>query len=229
MTDIDIDYDEHYMNRTIASAAKEVLGWMDHITECAPSIVFDIGANVGVYTLLFAKLLPSSRIYAFEPVAENYMTLVRNIIKNRVTNVIPMPIGLWSHCCTMALGIPIERDRMNTGLYSALIGNDGHDVRQGSFQSFSWATEFAGGVPGFMKLDAGGAETVILGTADKLLAQVDVVAVEFNHDLRFANAPKIIGDALTAAGMNKVWQGHDLDMRAYDTLWTRDTKGAHVR
>lgn len=44
-----------------------------------PSVIFDIGGNIGLAAVYFAKLFPNSRIYTFEPVRENFELLKRNI------------------------------------------------------------------------------------------------------------------------------------------------------
>lgn len=41
-------------------------------------IIFDIGANIGTWTLLAKTLLPNSRIYAFEPLDEHIKRLEKN-------------------------------------------------------------------------------------------------------------------------------------------------------
>ena len=51
-------------------------------------IVLDIGANIGYYTLLFAKLVgPSGKVYAFEPDPINFALLSKNVRVNGYTNV----------------------------------------------------------------------------------------------------------------------------------------------
>ena len=42
--------------------------------------VFDVGANIGVFTLFLAQTLPSLRIFAFEPVPQIFAVLDRNIV-----------------------------------------------------------------------------------------------------------------------------------------------------
>ena len=50
--------------------------------------VFDVGANIGYYTLLAARAVGSSgRVYAFEPEPVNFLLLTRNVAENRLTNV----------------------------------------------------------------------------------------------------------------------------------------------
>ncbi len=51
-------------------------------------LVMDLGAHVGYYTLLSAKLVgPTGRVYAFEPESKNYALLQQNIARNGYQNV----------------------------------------------------------------------------------------------------------------------------------------------
>lgn len=52
------------------------------------SIFYDIGANVGFFSILGAKIVKSSgKVYAFEPEAKNAATLRRNAMQNNFDNV----------------------------------------------------------------------------------------------------------------------------------------------
>lgn len=52
------------------------------------SVVFDVGAHVGFYTLLAATLAgPRGRVYAFEPLSANIHYLKAHLRLNRITNV----------------------------------------------------------------------------------------------------------------------------------------------
>lgn len=51
--------------------------------------VLDLGANIGVYTLIFAKLVgKSGHVFAFEPDPTNFEILKKNILVNKHENVI---------------------------------------------------------------------------------------------------------------------------------------------
>lgn len=53
------------------------------------SIILDVGANIGVYSLIAARHTGSKgRVYAFEPVPENFELLSRNIRQNELKNVV---------------------------------------------------------------------------------------------------------------------------------------------
>jgi FkbM family methyltransferase len=58
-------------------------------------IILDIGANVGLLTLPFAKKhVPKGKVFAFEPDMENYTQLEKNIQLNSLSNVFPYCIAL---------------------------------------------------------------------------------------------------------------------------------------
>jgi FkbM family methyltransferase len=52
-------------------------------------IVLDIGANLGYYTLILAKLVGrQGKVYAFEPDPENFRLLSKNIKENKFNNIV---------------------------------------------------------------------------------------------------------------------------------------------
>lgn len=66
-----------------------------------PQVILDIGANIGVASLYFARLYPQAHIHAFEPVSDNFTLLARNVA--------PFPNMYLHH---MALGGSSGRARM---------------------------------------------------------------------------------------------------------------------
>jgi FkbM family methyltransferase len=53
------------------------------------NVILDIGANIGYYTLIFAKLAgPNGKVYAFEPDPDNFAILKKNIETNGYQNVV---------------------------------------------------------------------------------------------------------------------------------------------
>lgn len=50
--------------------------------------IFDVGANIGYYSLLAAAVNPKSHIYAFEPVNRVYERLTQNVELNHFSNIV---------------------------------------------------------------------------------------------------------------------------------------------
>lgn len=58
-------------------------------------VVFDIGANVGYYSLLAANLVgPSGKVFAFEPLRSNFEHLKKNADINFYRNIFPFEVAV---------------------------------------------------------------------------------------------------------------------------------------
>lgn len=60
------------------------------------SIIIDVGANIGVYSIFAASTSKNAKIYAYEPAPASYDILIENININRLNdNIIPFNMGVW--------------------------------------------------------------------------------------------------------------------------------------
>ncbi|MGH9414278.1 MAG: FkbM family methyltransferase [Terriglobales bacterium] len=72
--------------------------------ELAGAVVYDVGAFTGAYSLFFSRQVgEAGRVIAFEPRAESYAKLVANLERNRIQNVLPLPIALGATAGRRAL------------------------------------------------------------------------------------------------------------------------------
>lgn len=130
--------------------------------------VVDIGANVGYYTLLAAKLAgPSGRVYAFEPCPGNFALLARNVEANGYRNVTLVEKAVSSSSGTAALSL----DRSSSGGHSLSRfrgTRDSVEVETVSLDDFFAAKSESVDV---VKMDAEGAETAILAGMCGVLAR----------------------------------------------------------
>jgi len=58
------------------------------------SVIVDLGANIGYYSLKAAKKATSGHIYSFEPVTKNLEKLERNISLNKLTVIHPIQAAI---------------------------------------------------------------------------------------------------------------------------------------
>ena len=72
----EVDVYQEYINDVVKKYAKK------------DSLILDVGANVGIFTISFSKLFPSSTIYSFECVASTKEYLEKNIRENKCENVV---------------------------------------------------------------------------------------------------------------------------------------------
>jgi len=63
-------------------------------------IVFDCGANIGTYTIMFSKLVPDGKVYAFEPTS-TFDMLDKNMKYHNVSNVVLEKLALSNKVGTL--------------------------------------------------------------------------------------------------------------------------------
>lgn len=57
------------------------------LSQLNPGVIFDVGANVGEYTIYAKKVCPKASIYSFEPVTNTYNELQDNLNKHGIKDV----------------------------------------------------------------------------------------------------------------------------------------------
>src|SRR5688572_2023380 len=73
--------------QTLYTKEPDTIAWINRMKP--GDVLFDVGANMGQYSLLAAQR--GVRVHAFEPEAQNFALLVRNIIVNNLTD----PVTAW--------------------------------------------------------------------------------------------------------------------------------------
>jgi FkbM family methyltransferase len=79
--------------RQAALCEEDLIAWLDSTLE-PTSVLFDVGANVGFYSLYAAHACSGVRVFAFEPAPLNFARLANNIHYNRAHSVTALPLGL---------------------------------------------------------------------------------------------------------------------------------------
>ena len=152
------------------------------IQECADSCeevktIFDIGANIGIYSVLFSRRFPDANIYAFEPVLENFEILQRHT--KDIDNIHIYNLAFGSNDETVTLCYPPSREEdfeTNKGLYSMVRGGI-HPVQAKSFRLDSWCEEHDV-YPDLIKIDVEGAEKTVLGNGTTCLSKAKYILIE---------------------------------------------------
>jgi FkbM family methyltransferase len=144
------------LNRSEPEELARAAAWLGPSDVC-----FDLGANVGFYTLLFARR--ARRVVAFEPLPRNLAFLARAVEINRCRNVTIVP---WAVSESSGLARFSPGDNSALGRLSA----DGEQpVATISLDEF---VATYGLRPTFLKIDVEGAEASILRGSTKVLEEL---------------------------------------------------------
>ena len=172
-----------YRAESFSSKEPETLEWIDNIS--SGEYLWDIGANVGLYSIYAAK--KDIRVYAFEPSVFNLEVLARNISLNGVIDqvtIIPLPLS----------GHLVEsRLKMTTTVWGGALstfekdfGHDGETIKE-VFEFPTLGISMIDAVerlkirqPDYIKMDVDGIEHIILEGGLPVLKSVKSVLIEIN-------------------------------------------------
>lgn len=158
-------------------------------------VCLDIGANIGYFTLIAARLVgEEGKVFAFEPEPHNFDLLVRNITLNGYDNVIPVQKAISNKNGRTKLflntfeggGHTLARARHNDKFFEGII-----EVEVQTLDSFF--SDYNGKID-FIKVDVEGAELAVLeGMGNIIKKNKDLIIItEFcpQHLSQFGSPPE---------------------------------------
>jgi FkbM family methyltransferase len=136
--------------------------------------VIDVGANIGIYSLLLAGLVErSGSVLAFEPEPNLFTILRENCVSNNATNIVLFQCALGQ----MSGLASFHRSAFNSGdnrLSRASMGHDAIEVKVERFDHLHPDSK-----PDFVKIDVQGHELAALAGMERALAASPKVRVLF--------------------------------------------------
>jgi len=171
---------EQYRHDTFWTKEPETIAWIESFGP--DDVFFDIGANIGVYSLYAGWLKeekqshPGLEIYAFEPVEVNYQQLIRNKKDNEFSKWFRTwrcAVGGYSGCCLLQVpktacgesGAQVVKNTGGTPIWTLDDLLERQYIQQ----------------PTHIKIDIDGQELEVLKGAQKTLQTVQSVLVEVSE------------------------------------------------
>jgi len=148
-------------------------------------VVLDLGANIGYYTLIFAKLVgEKGKVFAFEPEPDNFALLKRNVEINGYKNVVPVQKAVSNKTGKLRLHL-CEDSAGGHSIYPFESSQDnGQSIEIEATRLDDYFSTYDGKID-FIKIDIEGAEKgAIQGMSSLLKKNKNVkVVTEFNSPL----------------------------------------------
>lgn len=182
----------------------------------ADDVFWDVGANVGSYALIAAKLQPAAIVVAVEPESANYAALCENLRLNRLDQrVVALPVAL------------AESSRVGTlALASADAGAAVHRLDAGSsgdgvqtvvaLAVDDLVARFGVPAPTLLKIDVDGAEPAVLAGAAQALASPGLRSVLVEIESENGD---LVADVLARAGFSLDERVSERDGVSLPGLW----------
>jgi len=196
--------------QTFFSKEPEIIRWIDKIPE--GSVVWDIGANIGLYSV-YAAVIKKCKVYAFEPSVFNLELLARNIYLNKCNNtnanssgrIVLCPIALSNHN-------GIDTLELTTTEWGGALSTFGDNIDwKGELIKSKFSYSCMGlkvddsisylnlEAPDYLKIDVDGIEHLILQGALNTLKKLKSVYIEINDNFKLQAS--ICSQLLEEAGL----------------------------
>jgi len=213
----------HYRVTTFATKEPETLEWIESIPLGA--VVWDVGANVGLYSVFAAKAR-DCRVYAFEPSVFNLELLARNVFANslhgRVTLV---PIALTDEMAVSSFKLTSTAWGGALSTFGQGFDQHGATLREiFEYRTVGMSMSDAMSIlsipaPAYLKIDVDGIEHFILRGGTSVLEKVESVLIEINDN--FLAQSEESARRLGEAGL-VLWRKCDLGVPGqYNQWWVR--------
>lgn len=216
----------HFRVDSFSTKEPETLEWIDLIP--AGSVVWDIGANVGLYTCYAAKAR-SCRVYAFEPSVFNLELLARNIFINdlvKFVTILPLPLSEAIAASSLNMSSTEWGGALST--FGQSYTEDGNALQK-VFEFPTLGISMVDAIellkipqPDFIKMDVDGIEHLILKGGGKVLSNVKGVLIEINESFekQFSDSSKYLLEAgltLKEKRHSELYEGS----KCFNQIWQR--------
>ena len=214
---------------TFSSKEPETLKWIENFEE--NGVLWDIGANIGLYTCYAAKLKNTS-VYAFEPSVFNIELLTKNVFINKLSKkvtIVPLPLvdkikesefnltskDIGGSNSTFSKDYTYDGSKLKKEFHYKMLGINMNDcvnvlkIKQ----------------PDYIKIDVDGIEHLILEGGNQVLRQTRSVLVEV--DEKFTLQVEKTKKYLTESGLKLTEKKHsDLIEKSkfksvFNQIWKR--------
>lgn len=155
--------------------------WINEM--CPSDVLFDVGANIGQYSMLAAK--KGVKVHAFEPEAQNFALLVRNIALNKLSETCTAwPVALSDHLSMEVLHLSCLMSGGSCHAYGDPKNYNG-ETKQFPYQQGSISTtldHFSAkyGYPTHIKIDVDGFEHLVVKGGPDTFSKARSVLIEIN-------------------------------------------------
>lgn len=195
----------------------ETIAFLNSLTK--DSILWDVGANIGIYSI-YAGKVSEARVYSFEPSMMNLELLFRNIQENKLGNQITIiPIALSNENSVLDLFMS-QNDLHWAGAHNSIgqnIGQDGKEMYEPKTSSQISATgsnlisKFGLPTPTHIKIDVDGLESSVIQGLEDFVNNIRYILVEIDAINLNENAK--ISSLLTSKDFSRIseFSGYKFD------------------
>jgi len=155
------------------------------------SVVFDVGANIGEWSNLISDMLPSGKIYSFEPSRKTFSTLERNIKKE---NILAFNLGLGDKTEQKVFYNYGDDSTLNSSI-NRVIKSHTQTMETVDFDTLeNFCQEKNIERISFLKIDVEGGELSVLKGSEKFIVAGKINYIQFEYGGTYIDAKILLKD-----------------------------------
>lgn len=202
--------------KTLLTKEPETIEWIDGFDD--GDVFWDIGANVGVYSL-YAALRPGIRVLAFEPSPFNYHALCKNVLINSFSDKIS------AYCLAFSNKSVLDKLRMWTLEIGGALSNFGeeevdwgseyrhvHEIGMLGFAMDDFIGYYDPPFPNHIKIDVDGIEALIIRGGNRVLSDKRLRSVSIELDENRMDEIMHVSELLIKAGLMLKHRKHSIEI-----------------
>ncbi len=218
--------------KTLATKEPETLNWIDSFS--VDSVFWDIGANIGIYSVYAAKS-KKCVVYSFEPSVFNLEVLARNIFLNKLNdNVTILPLAVNDRMGKGDLNMSSLEMGGALSTFDKFFDDNGEKFNiLFNYPTFSISidqiiSKFKLKTPDYIKIDVDGIELLILRGGIKTLKNIKGLLIELTNEWleRKLECEKILTESGLKNATNKYSNSLTLSTRinknCANQIWERE-------
>jgi len=141
-------------------------------------IVVDVGAHIGIFTVLAAKKAHKGKVFCFEPIKENAKFLIKNIKLNNISNVILENKAVSDKKGQLKIYVSKSKNKGQNSIHKLAKTQEPEQVEKISFKDFLKKTDRID----FLKMDCEGSEYPIFYSLNKNeLSKIKKISLEYHN------------------------------------------------
>lgn len=180
---------EVHRAQSLQDKEPETVNWISKFFKDG-DVFFDIGANIGIYSLLAKSLYKEIKVFSFEPFLKNFNRLNQNIELNHFEGMHTFPIALSNSNKISYFYSKDTRSGASGGQIDKNVDEHGNEFKIENKQSIltikldELIKTFNLPYPNYVKIDVDGVEDLILEGMSEVLKNSNLkgLLIELNHD-----------------------------------------------
>ena len=216
-------YLTNWLYEDFFSKEPETIEWIDNFEKDKDIIFWDIGANLGIYSIYAASIYKKIKVISFEPSTSNLRILSRNIYINKLENkikIIQLPLGNKEMTFSNFRESLFEEGASNN-VFDKKINFEGKFFKEkNSYQILGTSAEYIiknniSEIPDYIKIDVDGLEYDILKGFFDYLKHPKIKKIQIELNENFEEQKKLIFEILLKNGFKYKSKKRNEDLSIY--------------